>query len=239
MLAWLILGAHNPNCHLPYDVSYKEWGERRYFDPLQAEQEKVWHKSGGGLTDTDRRILGAIYYESDSVYESGIGESTSIAVFTRVPRYTGVDSSIQWLKQIMEISPAHYRFHWADLGTIKEWGHPVSTITMPKWSFASTAALAAEKQAFDFYFIDGRFRVASFAVAFLHASTFGKKADQFRVGIHDSQRSGYDDCLKIAVPVDGFKAGVAGAHITIYRRKPNITDWEILAVWKRHKHSPL
>ena len=38
-----------------------------------------------------------------------MGESTKIAVFTGVPRFTGVDASIEWINMTRSTSPPHYR----------------------------------------------------------------------------------------------------------------------------------
>lgn len=65
----------------------------------------------------------------------------------RVPRFTGVDGSIEWLAEVRKLSPPHYRFHWADIGNVGSWSMPTSTDTAPKWPFYSTAALAAESEA--------------------------------------------------------------------------------------------
>lgn len=43
-------------------------------------------KSTGGLNQADRELLARIYYESDSVFETGVGESTKIALYVGVPR---------------------------------------------------------------------------------------------------------------------------------------------------------
>lgn len=98
-----------------------------------------------------------------------------------MPRFTGVDGSIDWLYDVARISPPHYRFHWGDLGAIGSWSMPKDNGTAPKWPFYSIGALASESEAFDFYFVDGRFRVASVCACFLHASMYGKQPSEFRV----------------------------------------------------------
>lgn len=95
-------------------------------------------------------------------------------------------------------------------------------------------------QAFDFYLVDGRFRVASICACFLHAARHGRAPDEFRVGIHDFQRKDYyADALLVGDVVEGYnpatprKAG-ENALLAVLRRKPKVTDAEILEVWKRH-----
>jgi hypothetical protein len=160
-------------------------------------------------------------------------------------------------------APAHYRFHWADLGTIAEWSQPTDTAARPKWPMYSLGALAAESTGFDFYLVDGRFRVASAAACFLHAARTGKQPDEFAVAIHDfSDRvPTYGAILALTYSVDGFMppsgilssvsahasgmlssvlahvAGVppAGAKLVVLRRKQEATDEQFLALWEKYK----
>jgi len=192
--------------------------------------------SSGGLSRADQDILWRIYYESDSIFEMGVGESTKIAAFTGVPRFTGVDGSIDWLSDVGKVSPSHYRFHWGDIGTIRDWSNPVDSASKPKWPFFSTAALAAESEAFDFYLVDGRFRVASFCACLLHASLHGKDPADFRIGMHDFARPNYQVVLRVAKVVEGHNPHIKvnPAQISVMRRKPEVTDSEIMAIWQEH-----
>jgi len=220
-------------------VSYKVWGERRKFDPQVAQQEGAWKASNGGLNDADRMILAQTYYESDSVFETGVGESTKICAFTKVPRYTGVDNAISWLGEVMKISPPHYRFHWADIGPVGAWSHPKDKSAIDKWPFSSSGALAAESEAFDFYFVDGRFRVASVAACMLHAAAHGRSPSEYKVGIHDFRKRaawGYKDVLLIGTPIEGYLSpNKTTADLAILRRKEGVTDDDILKIWEKHK----
>jgi len=176
----------------PRPIARVEWRPRRVFDKGAAVREVNYPSvSSGGLQSADQAMLWRIYRESDSVFEMGVGESTKIAVFTGVPRYTGVDGSIEWLGEVRKVSPSHYRFHWADVGEIGAWSVPTDTAATLKWPFYSMGALAAESAAFDFYLVDGRFRVACLCACLLHASRHGKDPAEFRVGVHDFQRIDY------------------------------------------------
>lgn len=231
----------------PHAVSRVDWRPRRGFDLEAAVTELGYpRRSTGGLLRDDRAILWRIYASSDSVFEMGVGESTQVAVFTGVPRFTGVDGSTAWLANISAASPPHYRFHWADIGAIGKWSIPQDDSTAPKWPFYSFAALAAESEAFDFYLVDGRFRVASVFACFLHASRCGRAPDGFRVGLHDFQRRHYHDVLQIANVVEGYDGSAPypdppkhpehpGPIVTILRRKKAVTDAEVLALWERYK----
>lgn len=199
----------------------------------------------------------------NSVLEWGIGESTTIAAFTRLPRYTGVDSSLEWLGSVRQKAPAHYRFVWADIGIARgSFGRPTTMDSASKFPFYSVGALAQEPEAFDFYFVDGRFRLSCAAAAFLHASAHGKSRDEFVVAIHDfrwrylsgrptaadgSSIAGpgavknpkpYADILDVADAIDGFlpdSPSASQAHMTVLRRKPNVTDAQIRAIWNHAK----
>lgn len=54
-------------------------------------------RTGGGLTDEDRIMLGSYYGSANSVFEWGLGESSYIAGHLNVPRYAGVDSDAGWV----------------------------------------------------------------------------------------------------------------------------------------------
>ena len=211
------------------------WRERRRFDSATALKEGVWSpaQQGTNLTPKDREIVADICFSSDSVFETGVGESTKICTFTGVPRYTGVDNALEWLQNVMRTAPAHYRFHWADIGPIADYSQPTDPKSEPKWPLASFAALAAEDRPFDFYFVDGRFRVASFAANMLHALLRGKRDALF--AIHDYSREDYHPgCESIGEIVRGFGRD-HGAEIAVFKMKAGLTAEDIIAVWHEHK----
>lgn len=208
------------------------WRERRRFN---ANTAGVWQSSeeGTNLTPKDREIVADICFKSNSVYENGVGESTRICTFTGLPRYTGVDGDVKWLENVMKTAPAHYRFHWADIGPVAAYSQPTDRKSTPKWALASFAALSAEEQAFDFYFVDGRFRVASFAASMLHALLRGNKDALF--GMHDYARMEYHrGCEAIGDIVRGYGLD-AGARLAIFQMKAGVTPNKIIAVWNEHK----
>ena len=185
-----------------------------------------------GLNEADRSILYTYYKAANAVFESGIGESTLIAASAGVQRYTGVETSIEWISKIRERVPEYYRFHLADIGTTVAWGYPASEHTKFKWPLASSAALEAEEFKFDVYFIDGRFRVASFARALMHGDV---------VGIHDMRtrnNTQYKDIHTVAYPITGFGVDNSGASLTFFRRKKTTTDEDLIILWNRYKLNP-
>lgn len=78
------------------------------------------------MDDADRLTLGDLYYNANSVFEYGLGESTLIAAHTGVPRYAGIDSDAEWVAQARKNSKLdHFRFNFADIGAIQAWGNPI------------------------------------------------------------------------------------------------------------------
>jgi hypothetical protein len=123
------------------DISAAEKWKRYSFNYSQ------WTiQTGGGLVMDDVNLLGRVYYDADSIFEFGLGESTFIAAETNVPRYAGVDSNPMWVSQAREGSTAtpvanlndwgaldkvrkwsHFRFYFADIGPTGSWGYPTDT----------------------------------------------------------------------------------------------------------------
>jgi len=214
--------------------------KRRIFNEERASLELNYSKSTGGLNDADRSLLKDIYYASKSVIEWGVGESTLIAQFTGVQRYVGVDSARDWIAKVSTTAPSNYKFMWVNIGPIKAWGTPTDTEWQNNWPHYSVAPLASEHDAFDFYFVDGRFRVAAVCAAFLHAGLSNRARDSFRVGMHDFQdrhKSQYGAVLSIADVVAGYdpKHHKETSHfrVVILRRKPSTTTKQLLDTWTK------
>ena len=143
-------------------------------------------KAQGGLSDMDREYLADLYYDSESAFEFGVGESTDIAAATNLPRYVGVDSSSEWITAVRERSPDLYRFYFADIGETGMWGFPKTKPLTAKMKFNyQIAPLFIERDPFDVYLVDGRFRVACVMASFLHAMDTGAIMNKTRVLLHD------------------------------------------------------
>eukprot|EP00038_Savillea_parva_P005238 m.150270 g.150270 ORF g.150270 m.150270 type:complete len:537 (+) comp11681_c0_seq1:2181-3791(+) len=239
----------------PRPVVYNNWRARRPFDRQQAIKELNYPaESTGGLNRIDRDILARRYFEASSVFEIGLGESTKIAIFTGVPRYVGVDGALEWIGVASQGAPAHYRFHWADVGPVEMWSKPQDPQAAPKFPMYSIGALASETSGFDFYMVDGRFRVASACACFLHASRTGRQPSDFVVAVHDFKFrvAEYGDVLKLGTVIEGFDPAIMNVtdvegpaedayldkqpRIAILRRRTDVTDVEILAIWKLHAY---
>ena len=201
------------------------------------------HRAGSVQGYSLERCPACTFFNSEAIFETGVGESTKIAIFTGVPRYTGVDNAVAWLGNVMKNAPSHYRFHWADIGAIKRYSHPTDMKARPKWPLASMAALAAEEEPFDFYLVDGRFRVASIAASMLHAMMGGKRDALF--GIHDykTRRAQYGRVEDIGIIVRGAGAGAgidgidASAKLAVLKMKPGLTAAEIVAVYRDFQYN--
>lgn len=199
---------------------------------------------GGGLDNSDRDLLASIYFNTSSLFEFGLGESTHITAYvdykpklqtlpggrreeegvgeaaaarghrpTRlppsesggqaggatarhvhfeaprpwccVPRYSGVDNEVVWVGKARDGAKMdHFRFSFADTGKTSMHGNPIND-KMQKIPFNyQSAPLDNEAHAFDFYLVDGRYRVATACSSFLHAISRGGDMSRVMVGVH-------------------------------------------------------
>jgi len=123
--------------------------------------------SSGGLTESDRVLLGSIYYDASSVFEFGLGESTQIAAYVGVPRYSGIDSDPNWVVQARDkITKGNYKFYLADIGQTGAWGYPTAKLHKIPLNY-QFQALRIEIEPFDVYLVDGKYRVACVMASFL------------------------------------------------------------------------
>jgi hypothetical protein len=195
--------------------------------------DEEWERGSGGLDDTDRMVLGKLYYNATSVFEFGLGESTRIAAYTGVPRYSGVDSDPVWVNMARsESKQSHFRFYYADIGDTKMWGYPVDgTLQKIQYNY-QIAPLVMEDKPFDVYLVDGRFRVACACISFLHAIKTGGDMERIRVGIHDNDQTtrGYAEFKKVADVV------IQNNKLWVYKLKQGTTEDDLYDMWQRlHK----
>lgn len=197
------------------------------FSRKRVDFARFAHKSNGGLSDEDREVIGDLYYNADSVFEFGVGESTAIAAATNVPRFTGVDSDAQWVAKARSLAPDRYRFYFADVGNTRVWGYPVDP-ALAKMSYDyQIEPLFAELKPFDVYTVDGRWRVACVMASFLHAMDTGGNLSATRVYIHDYlKRPYYDRVTTVSTIVNSTGIGV------VLALKQNVTEDDVYNVWK-------
>ena len=192
---------------------------------------RAWNRTKGGLADDDRRLLGKLYFNADSVMEYGLGESTYIAGAVTVPRYVGIDSDAVWVAQARDMSPTHFQFFSGDIGKTVEWGFPAEPKLSKSMLLYEVLPLWSQARAFDVYFIDGRWRPACVLLSFLHSSSrlpSEKQASnpsyKVLVGIHDYvQRTQYHRLEEVLVKVTNT------SRLAVFQRKPTTTDEDI---WK-------
>mmetsp|Transcript_29382 Transcript_29382/g.62408 ORF Transcript_29382/g.62408 Transcript_29382/m.62408 type:complete len:306 (+) Transcript_29382:170-1087(+) len=195
--------------------------------------------TGGGLDDSDRTLLASIYYNSTSVFEFGLGESTHIAAYVGVPRLAGVDSDAVWVSNARSGAQGmdHFRFTFADIGDLGIYGRALNeTLSKIPYNYQS-GPLHNELHAFDFYFIDGRYRVACACAAFLHAKSRGGDMSKVMVGFHDWHRGdptnwnwGYWEMNEIAHVVRLSES----KKMAVLKLRENVTEEAIVKMWESH-----
>jgi hypothetical protein len=198
-------------------------------------------RTKGGLNDDDRIKLAEVYGQANSVFEFGLGESTYIADWVGVPRYSGVDSDVVWVDMARRKVSDHFRFYYGDTGNTGAWGVPEDPKLPKNIVDYQLGALGAERLPFDVYMVDGRYRLPLLLLSFLHASSRGGNAQDTTVLLHDCYVEGFskvDDINKrrrgkyhkadhILEMVDHSRGALC-----IYKRKSTTTDEQIFDVWK-------
>jgi len=107
------------------------------------------------------------------------------------------------------------------------WGLPVDVLRKQVMQY-QLSALQSEKLPFDVYFVDGRFRVACFCAAFLHASKFGRT--DVSVLMHDyRERPWYHVVQEFADIVEHSRS----QNLVLLKRKKHFTDELIFYYWVR------
>lgn len=204
----------------------------------------------GGLDDTDRALLGDIYSTANSSFEYGLGESTYIAAWTRMPRWSGVDSDSNWVVGVRDkpIIPSHFQFNFGDIGQTQAYGWPKgfrlgfepqrqdSHLIMGKMAYRYIVApLVLERDSFDVYLVDGRWRVACACMSFLHAMSRGGDMEKVRVMVHDYDvvTRGYDNIEKEIAVLERRSNKLA-----IFKLKPGIGEGAVADLYLRHVDNP-
>ena len=148
--------------------------ERKEFPTDVNEWKAMKLTTAGGLSDNDRIALGKIYGTANSIFEYGLGESTSIAAYVGVPRYSGVDSDPHYVSQARTLAPDYFRFYFADIGPTQDWGHPTNKkLRKNKFNYQVSSLLSEKNKPFDVYMIDGRYRLPCVLISLLHAASSG------------------------------------------------------------------
>ena len=218
-------------------IQDNEASRKRLIVKEWSNQVPTW----GGLFNKDRELLGDLYYNASSIFEYGLGESTYIAAHTRVPRYAGVDSDVQWVssardKVVDKYNASNFRFYFADIGPTLQWGKPADQ-NLAKIAYNyQIAPLVSELQPFEVYMIDGRYRVSCACVAFLHALKYANGGADYvrknvKVAIHDATArensfGRYGQLKRIAEVVGKAQ------ELWVYRLKEDVSEEDIYELWK-------
>lgn len=208
--------------------------KRRSFDVKQWKQ-----RTTGGLVDQDRILLAAVYSQAESVFEFGLGESTYIADYVGVPYYAGIDSDAEWVSQTRAQVNTNFRFYFADIGPTKYWGYPDAP-TAKGFVQYQLAPLLAEQRPFDVYMVDGRWRVPTTLLCFLHASDRGADHQHTTVLLHDCPLQGVTpegiyrrryrvEYERVNEVLDRVQH--SGGVLCVYKRKKNTTDEMLWNLW--------
>ena len=156
------------------DNTLSSSSKRKEFPTDVNEWKAMNLTTAGGLSDNDRKALGKIYGTANSIFEYGLGESTSIAAYVGVPRYSGVDSDPHYVSQARTLAPDYFRFYFADIGPTQDWGHPTNKkLRKNKFNYQVSSLLSEKNKPFDVYMIDGRYRLPCVLISLLHAASSG------------------------------------------------------------------
>ena len=163
------------------------------------------------------------------MFEFGMGGSTGIASRLEGVDITSVDTDPRFVSSLRDarLGP-RAKLWWVNVGPVRNWGFPNETFasacrdTMYGNYFKSYAALRAPNT--DTIFIDGRFRVLSVPAVL----ATGDRPQTFLV--HDFvKRPHYADMALLLDQVE------CGAHLCVFRPKPNLTPEMIEEVRKKHE----
>ena len=198
------------------------------------------------MESSDHTLLQDIYIQAGAVFEYGLGESTLLAAAARVPRLAGVDADGDRMASVRQQLPLHYRLYVADVPLapgIRAEGRggggggggsrDRDAISSGQGSRAlayQLAPLAAELTPFDVYLVNGNYRPACVAAAFLHAATYGHlDAVVVLNGFRDMH-------LRATVlQVARLEHTSLSENLAILRRDDAVDDDKLLAFWMAHR----
>lgn len=146
-----------------------------------------------------------------------------------MPRYVGVDSDADWVTNVRdEVNMNHFRFIFADIGATGNYGKPKNENLQKIPLSYQSAPLNDEMEAFDFYLIDGRYRVACACAAMLHAMSRGGDMKKIMFGIHDYFRADYHQLESVADIVKKSEL------MSVFQVKPITTEHDIYQMWEEN-----
>ena len=147
-----------------------------------------------------------------------------------MPRYVGVDSDASWVTNVRkEVNNDHFRFIFADIGATGAYGNPKNEELQKIPLSYQSAPLNDEMEAFDFYLIDGRYRVACACASMLHALSRGGDRNKIMFGVHDYPgREHYHQLEEVADKVKESE------RLMVFQLKSSTTEQDIYEMWEKN-----
>ncbi len=181
------------------------------------------------MTKPELELFKSALRSCDRYFEFGMGGSTALAAATVRKEVCAVESDQAWIAQVRASLPRNdklVRLLFADIGPTGKWGFPVEkNERLYKNYHLKQSKILAE--GFDLYLIDGRFRVACFALAAKYMPADGILA------CHDYRsRPHYHVVEKIARPI--AEAG----DLTLFARRSATTAYDCEAIYDKAKFDP-
>jgi len=185
------------------------------------------------MTDGELALFAAFVSCSSRYLEFGSGGSTYLAAQSTKEWIISVESSPEWVEKVTQncagLNGAIKIVH-ADIGPVKEFGHPIDAAQKSNWpTYHEAVWNEPNADNADFCFVDGRFRVACFLQVLLRA-----KRPDIVIAIHDfSTRPHYHiilpfvraiavvERLSIFVPRPGFDRHTAEIVLNNNRFRPD------------------
>lgn len=178
--------------------------------------------SGGGMSKDEQDFLEKTYRHSTSIFEWGMGSSSALANHLGVEKLVSVDNFLEWVEKTkLTINNDRYTFHYVNIGRVGAWGRPVDKQNI-KWLDYSTK-INDEKESFDVYLVDGRFRVACACLALLHSN------DNSYIMIHDFERDYYQEILQVSEKIHQV------GKLVQLKKKPGSNSM-IPYMWEKYKY---
>ena len=94
-----------------------------------------------------------------------------------------------------------------------------------------SAPLNDEMEAFDFYLIDGRYRVACACASMLHALSRGGDMKKIMFGVHDYVAPGRETYHQLEEVADIVKKS---EQLRVFQLKPSTTEQDIYEMWEKN-----
>lgn len=186
------------------------------------------------MTHQERTLLSSFLVMSDNYVEFGSGGSTVMACQNVRRSVLSVDSDQEWIDKVkaecaLKETPVQPEMVHIDIGKIGEWGYPIGQESRLRWARYHEAIWQDPRTSdADLFFVDGRFRVACFIQALLHA---GPRA---LILMHDfSDRPDYHVVRRFAREI------AVAEKMSVFQRHPNMDCSEMVGCLQEHRNNPV